>query len=172
MSGNFEVAALCCWYLMPNSSRPKLKSPMFIVALFLRGATARAFHSERSWMRCQTLSKRSALPQRMWQTAVFYGLIQVWFSKSGAEKPWRYFPNQSVRGTQQGRWHVSTQWRSTVQEKSRSYLDPTLELFAPPDATEWLSKTGPPPHPSLPSLSSLVTINPPQTGRNPICSNK
>lgn len=96
MSGNFEVAALCCWYLMPNSSHPKLKSPMFIVALFLRGATARAFHSERSWMRCQTLSKRSALPQRIWQTAVFYGLIQVWFSKSGAEKPWRYFPiNQS-----------------------------------------------------------------------------
>lgn len=29
-----------------------------------------------------------------------------------------------------------------------------------------------PQHPALRSLSSLVTINPPQTNRNPICSNK
>lgn len=55
--------------------------------------------------------------------------------------------------------------------KVEDSLRPRQELNHAPDAAQWLSKPRPQ-HPSLWSLSSPVTINPPQTNRNPICSNK
>lgn len=54
-----------------------------------------------------------------------------------------------------------------VEESPR----PRQEINRALDTAEWLSKPGPR-HPAPQSLSSLVTINPPQTNRNPICSNK
>lgn len=75
--------------------------------------------------------------------------------------------------TQPSRWHMSTRRRSVVQEtwRSRRGIETGEEINRALDTAEWLSKPGPR-HPALWSLSSLVTINPPQTNRNPICSNK
>lgn len=169
MIGNFEVVTLCPWYLMPNSSHLKLKSPMFIVALFME-ATARAFHYrgvECAVKHCQkwVLCLRGYDRQLFSMVSYKYDFPKVLQKNHGNI-------SQSIsQGTQQSRWHVPTQWRSTVQEKSRSHLDPTVELCA-----AWRNRvaqqnraTAPI---SLSSLSSLVTINPPQTDRNPICSNK
>lgn len=101
MTGNFEVVTLCRWYLMPNSSHLKLKSPMFIVALFT-GATARAFHYkgvECAVKHCQ----KWVLCFRGYDRQVFSMVSYKYdFPKVVQKKLWRYFPiNQSGNTAEQ-----------------------------------------------------------------------
>lgn len=161
-------------YLDANLFYSKLKYPFLWVTIFLRALLLQKVGGEKNfhYPGCvRSVKSECSASQNVTDRYFLWSYKHIFSQKWYSPTSRHISPSISWGSAAEQRWHTSTRHCFAVREEwRRGRRDPTQQIGHELDTAERLGKS--PSDRALWSFSSLVTINPPQTNCNPICSNK